>query len=72
MEDLENAGGIPAVLSAVKQKLVSNLTVSGKNIMRSQKISEYLIKTLLRAHKPYHKEEVSPFLRAILLRMAAW
>jgi len=56
MEDLENAGGIPAVLSAVKQKLVSNLTVSGKNILEIAKESEVLDKDVIRAHKPYNKE----------------
>jgi dihydroxy-acid dehydratase len=56
MEDLENAGGIPAVLSAIKQKLVSNLTVSGKNILEIAKESEILDKDVIRIHKPYHKE----------------
>ena len=56
MEDLENAGGIAAVLSAVKQKLVSNLTVSGKNILEIAKESSILDKEVIRAHKPYHKE----------------
>ena len=56
MEDLENAGGIPAVLSAIKQKLVSNLTVSGKNILEIAKESVILDKDVIRAHKPYHKE----------------
>jgi dihydroxy-acid dehydratase len=32
MEDLDNAGGIPAILSAVKEKLLPNRTVSGKNV----------------------------------------
>jgi len=56
MEDLEHAGGIAAVLSAVKSKLVSNLTVSGKNILEIAKEAEILDKDVIRAHKPYHKE----------------
>jgi dihydroxy-acid dehydratase len=56
MEDLDRAGGIPAVLSAIKQKLVSNLTVSGKNITEIAKESMVLDKDIIRAHKPYHKE----------------
>ncbi|MHB9155888.1 MAG: dihydroxy-acid dehydratase [Endomicrobiales bacterium] len=56
MEDLEFAGGVPAVLSALKNKLVSNLTVSGKNILEIAKESHVLDKDVIRAHKPYHSE----------------
>jgi dihydroxy-acid dehydratase len=56
MEDLEYAGGVPAVLSALKQKLVSNLTVNGSNILEIAKEHTVLDKDVIRAHKPYHKE----------------
>ncbi|MBN1823080.1 MAG: dihydroxy-acid dehydratase [Endomicrobiales bacterium] len=56
MEDLEYAGGVPAVLSAIKHRIVSNLTVSGKNIVEIAKTSEVLDPAVIRAKKPYHKE----------------
>jgi len=60
MEDLENAGGIPAVLSAISKKLVSNLTVTGKNILEIAKesvaLNPAINKDVIRVHNPYHKE----------------
>lgn len=56
MEDLEYAGGVPAVLAALKNRLVSNLTVSGKNVLDIAKESQVLDKDVIRAHKPYHHE----------------
>jgi dihydroxy-acid dehydratase len=56
MEDLDNAGGIPAVLSALKSRLLSNLTVSGKNILDIAKNSFVLDTDVIRAKNPYHKE----------------
>jgi len=56
MEDLENAGGIPAVLSAVKAKLLPNKTVSGLNIKDIAKNSQVLDTDVIREKNPYHKE----------------
>ena len=56
MEDLEYAGGVPAVLSAVKGKLASNPTVSGKSITEIAKESEILDHDVIRVKKPYNKE----------------
>lgn len=56
MEDLDAAGGISAVLSALKNKIVSNTTISGENVTEIAKRSEILDKDVIRPHKPYHKE----------------
>jgi dihydroxy-acid dehydratase len=56
MEDLDIAGGIPAVLSVLAKKLHSNLTVSGKNILEIAAEGEVLDTDVIRAAKPYHKE----------------
>jgi dihydroxy-acid dehydratase len=56
MEDLENAGGISAVLSAVKAKLLPNKTVSGFNIKDIAKKSHVLDTDVIREKNPYHKE----------------
>lgn len=57
MEDLEFAGGIPAVLKRLKPKINDHLTVSGKTIYRiadSARIDdEDVIRPL---NRPYHKE----------------
>ncbi|MFC1501020.1 dihydroxy-acid dehydratase [Elusimicrobiota bacterium] len=56
MEDLENAGGIPAVLSALKSKISPSMTVSGKNISEIAKESEVLDTEVIKVKNPYHKE----------------
>lgn len=56
MEDLDNAGGIPAILSAVKNKLLPNRTVSGKNTKVIAEESRVLDTDVIRAENPYHKE----------------
>lgn len=56
MEDLDRAGGIPAVLSAIKSKLVSSITVSGKNILEIAKAGVIKDSDVIRPTKPYHKE----------------
>jgi len=57
MEDLDYAGGIPAVLKRLKAKLKDNITVSGKSILQIADAAEVLngevIRPLLKAH---HKE----------------
>ena len=56
MEDLDHAGGITAVLSAVKKKLSPSPTLGGENIMDIAKRGQVLDTEIIRAHKPYHKE----------------
>ncbi len=56
MEDLDYAGGIPAVLSALRAKLLPGLTVSGKNILDIAKNAAVLDTDVIRAKNPYHKE----------------
>jgi len=57
MEDLDNAGGIPAVLKRLKEKLNNTLTVSGKKIFAiadsATIYDEEVIRPLSRAH---HKQ----------------
>ncbi|MDD5021825.1 MAG: dihydroxy-acid dehydratase [Endomicrobiaceae bacterium] len=56
MEDLDNAGGIPAVLSAVQNKLLPNKTVTGPDIKEIAKTSRVLDTDVIREKNPYHKE----------------
>jgi dihydroxy-acid dehydratase len=57
MEDLDYAGGIPAVLKRLKPKLKNNITVSGKSIAQiagaAEVFNDDVIRTLQKAH---HKE----------------
>jgi dihydroxy-acid dehydratase len=54
LEDLDYAGGIPAVLKRLRQKLNDNITVSGKNIYeiadKAEIFDEDVIRPLDRAH----------------------
>lgn len=54
LEDLDYAGGIPAVLKRLRQKLNDNITVSGKNIYeiadKAEIFDEDVIRPLGRAH----------------------
>lgn len=57
MEDLEYAGGIPAVFKRLKPWLNDIKTVSGKNISQIAEASEIFDKDIIRPPKdPYHKE----------------
>ncbi|MFN3966889.1 MAG: dihydroxy-acid dehydratase, partial [Endomicrobiia bacterium] len=56
MEDLDKAGGIPAVLSVLKNKLKPSLTVSGINILDIAKKGCVFDKEVIRYKKPYHPE----------------
>jgi dihydroxy-acid dehydratase len=56
MEDLDRAGGVPAVLSVIKAKLASSITVSGKNITEIAKEYEVLDKSVIMTGKPYSNE----------------
>ena len=57
MEDLEFAGGIPAVLKRLLPKLEDNITVSGKTIKEIAKKAEIFDEDVIRPlNKAYHKE----------------
>jgi dihydroxy-acid dehydratase len=57
MEDLEYAGGIPAVLSILSNYLQDNLTVSGLTIKQIAKGGQVYDSNVIRSLKnPYHKE----------------
>jgi dihydroxy-acid dehydratase len=71
MEDLEYAGGIPAVLSALKSRIVSNMTVSGENILDVAKRGRIINKDVIRATTPYHKEGGIAILKGNLAPMGS-
>lgn len=57
MEDLDYAGGIPAVLKRLKDLLFSNPTVSGKNILEIADEALVMNEDVIRPmNKAYHKE----------------
>ncbi len=57
MEDLENAGGIPAVLSVLSKMLKDNPTVSGMSIKQIAKTGVVYDKNIIRPlNNPYHKQ----------------
>jgi len=57
MEDLNYAGGIPAVLKSLSSKISDNTTVSGKKIKTVARNSSILDPDVIRSlAKPYHKE----------------
>lgn len=57
MEDLDRAGGIPAVLNRLKDKLRDTKTVNGRSIKQIAKESKVLDEEVIRPlNNPYHKE----------------
>jgi dihydroxy-acid dehydratase len=56
MEDLDNAGGMQAVLSALEPKLVSSKTVNGADIKAIAKAGKILDDGVIRAKNPYRPE----------------
>lgn len=57
MQDLDNAGGIPAVLKRLKNKLYNTKTLSGKTIYQIAKDARIFDDDIIRPlNKPYHKE----------------
>lgn len=57
MEDLEYAGGIPAVLKRLKERLKNNPTVNAKSIYTIADEAEIMNNEVIRPlDKPYHKE----------------
>lgn len=53
MEDLDRAGGIPAILSALKKELMSSITVSKMNTLDLAKSGVILDKEIIRINEPY-------------------
>jgi len=67
MEDLDYAGGIPAVLKRLKDMLSQNPTVSGKNILEIAEQAEVMDGEVIRPlNKAYHKEGGIAILRGNL------
>ena len=57
MEDIDKAGGVPAVLFRLKDKLKPSLTVNGKNIKEIAKEAKVINSNRIRPlSKPFHKE----------------
>ncbi|MDR3071828.1 MAG: dihydroxy-acid dehydratase [Endomicrobium sp.] len=56
MEDLDNAGGIPAVLSVLSEWLISSKTITGVDIKDIAKLSKVLDEDVIRV-KNYYKPE---------------
>ncbi|MDR2666335.1 MAG: dihydroxy-acid dehydratase [Endomicrobium sp.] len=56
MEDLDNAGGMSAVLFAIKKKLVHSKTVSGCDIIEIAESAEILDENVIRLKNPYKSE----------------
>jgi dihydroxy-acid dehydratase len=57
MEDVEYAGGIPAVLHRLVKRLKSSMTVTGRNILQIAKEAEVEGDEVIRPlSNPYHKE----------------
>lgn len=72
MEDLDRAGGIPAVLKRLKDKILSSKTVSGKNIKDIAKNAEIFDEDIVRPlDKAYHKEGGIAILKGNLAPLGA-
>jgi dihydroxy-acid dehydratase len=67
LEDLDRAGGIPAVMKRLRKSLNNNMTVSGKRILEiadsAEVVDENVIRPLLKA---YHREGGIAILRGNL------
>jgi dihydroxy-acid dehydratase len=67
LEDLEYAGGVPAVMHALGDKLLDNPTVSGVSVKEIQSMSEVSNPEVIRSlDNPYHKEGGIAILRGSL------
>jgi dihydroxy-acid dehydratase len=57
LEDLDRAGGIPAVMKRLRKSLNNNMTVSGKRILEIADSAEIVDENVVRPlHKAYHRE----------------
>jgi dihydroxy-acid dehydratase len=67
LEDLDWAGGIPALMKRLRKNLHNNLTVSGKTIFKIADSSEVINENVIRpVGKAYHKEGGIAILRGNL------
>jgi dihydroxy-acid dehydratase len=67
LEDLEWAGGIPAVMKRLKKNLHNTMTVSGKKVYEIVDASEVVDENVIRPlNKPHHKEGGIAILRGNL------
>ncbi|MDQ7787649.1 MAG: dihydroxy-acid dehydratase [Thermodesulfovibrionales bacterium] len=67
LEDLDWAGGIPAVMKRLKKNLYNNLTVSGKKIYEIIDAADVVDEKVIRPlNNPYHKEGGIAILRGNL------
>jgi dihydroxy-acid dehydratase len=67
LEDLENAGGIPAVQKRLKSGLLNAVTVSGNRVYKITQGAEIVDPEVIRPlHKAYHKEGGIAVLRGSL------
>lgn len=72
MEDLDRAGGIPAILNRLKNKLLKNKTVSGKDIKDIANKAEIYDEEIIRPlDKAYHKEGGIAILKGNLAPLGA-
>jgi dihydroxy-acid dehydratase len=67
LEDLDRAGGIPALMKRLRSSLHNNMTVSGKRILEIADSAEVMDENVIRPlHKAYHREGGIAILRGNL------
>jgi dihydroxy-acid dehydratase len=67
LEDLDRAGGIPALMKRLRKSLHNNMTVSGKRIFEIADSAEVMDENVIRPlHKAYHREGGIAILRGNL------
>jgi dihydroxy-acid dehydratase len=67
LEDLDRAGGIPAMMKRLKDRLQNTVTVSGKTVFEIAGHAEVVDENVIRpVHKAYHKEGGVAILRGNL------
>ncbi|MEW6040709.1 MAG: dihydroxy-acid dehydratase [Elusimicrobiota bacterium] len=71
MEDLDRAGGIPAVINSLKTSIKPSVTVTGKNILEEVKDSLIQDKEVIRTSRPYHPTGGIAILRGNLCTQGA-
>jgi dihydroxy-acid dehydratase len=67
LEDLDRAGGIPALMKRLRSSLHNNMTVSGKRVFEIADSAEVVDENVIRPlHKAYHREGGIAILRGNL------
>jgi dihydroxy-acid dehydratase len=67
LEDLDRAGGIPALMKRLRKNLHNNMTVSGKRVFEIADSAEVVDENVIRPlHKAYHREGGIAILRGNL------